>query len=197
MSKIAIFYKLGYTTLIGFFTCTLSFAEPVHQHGVANVNIVISKQDLIIELETPADNVLGFEHEPRTEQQQQHLDTSLLLLKDVDSLMTISSAALCEIRHVEIDNPFASDTKDDGHHEKHDEHSLDAHGDHDDHEVHSDFDIRYTYYCQQPSRLSIIDLAGLFKHFPNFTKLNAQWLYQNIQSAKRVTKKESQINFKK
>lgn len=199
-----------YTALIGIFTFTLARAEPAHQHGVANVNIVISKQMLIIELDTPADNVLGFEHEPRTEQEKQDLSNSLLLLKQADSLFTFPSSAKCKIRQVDIGNPFASDKNDKGHHKETDnEHHLEAqdkhaedmheeHGTHEEHEehgTHSDFEILYTYDCQQPSQLHHINMAGLFKHFPGFITLKVQWVNENRQSAVTVTKKADQVNF--
>ncbi|RKZ36457.1 MAG: hypothetical protein DRQ49_17910 [Gammaproteobacteria bacterium] len=182
MNKIVIF-----TTLIGVSTFTLAQAESAHQHGVANVNIAISKQALVIELDTPADNVLGFEHEPRTEQQKQHLSDTLLLLNRADSLFNIPSSAECKVQQVKIENPFA--------HEEHaeDEHDEHAKNTHEEHETHSDFEILYTYDCQH--QLSNINMAGLFKHFPNFITLKVQWVNENKQSAKTVTKKDNQVNF--
>jgi hypothetical protein len=168
-----------FTTLIGVFTFTLAQAESAHQHGVANVNIAISKSALVIELDTPADNVLGFEHEPRTKQQKQHLSDTLLLLNRADSLFNIPSSAECKVQQVKIENPFT-----------HDKHAEDTH---EEHETHSDFEILYTYDCQR--KLNNINMAGLFKHFPNFITLKVQWVNENRQSAKTVTKKDNQVNF--
>ncbi len=188
MNKIVIF-----TTLIGVSTFTLAQAESAHQHGVANVNIAISKQALVIELDTPADNVLGFEHEPRTEQQKQHLSNTLLLLNRADSLFNIPGSAECKVQQVKIKNPFTHDEHAEDEHEEHDKHAEDEHEEHEEHETHSDFEILYTYDCQH--QLSNINMAGLFKHFPNFITLKVQWVNENRQSAKTVTKKDYQVNF--
>jgi hypothetical protein len=58
---------------------TLSYAESerrqhdAHQHGIADLNIVLSKHELVIELRSPAYNVFGFEHNPANEQEAQYV----------------------------------------------------------------------------------------------------------------------------
>ncbi|HPA91425.1 MAG TPA: DUF2796 domain-containing protein [Quisquiliibacterium sp.] len=42
-------------------------AGPAHQHGVARLTVAVDGPTLTLELETPLDSVLGFEHAPRTE----------------------------------------------------------------------------------------------------------------------------------
>jgi len=194
-----------FITLIGFAVSTLTQAETAHQHGVGTLNIAASQQDLMLELQTPADNILGFEHSPRTDQQKQQLSNSLELLKKADLLFNMPMQAKCSLQNVEIENPFAFQEIDEKHEEheeqkEHDEHdSLDKADEHDHSQeasdTHTDFTINYTYRCEQAKQLASINIAGLFKHFSNFETLNVQWVHNNKQSAKTVTKKDMIINF--
>lgn len=169
-------------------TFTLVIAEGAHQHGVANATIVVSSSDLVIEIETPADNILGFEHEPKTKEQHAKLDDSLELLQKVDSVLSTSKSAKCSIKKTEVKSPFNEE------HNEHEEHGEDE--EHEEHGSHSDFDMHYEYTCKEVSELKTIEFSGLFEKFSNFTEVNVQWLYQNEQSAKTLTKQNTQINFK-
>ena len=181
--------------LIGFGVSTLAQAETAHQHGVGTLNIVASQQELMLELQTPADNILGFEHKPRTDQQKQQLSNSLALLKKADILFNIPMQAKCSLQKVNIENPFASHKE----HAEHDEHDKADEHDHSQEasDTHADFTINYTYRCKQHKQLASINIADLFKNFSNFETLNVQWVHNNKQSAKTVTKENSVINFNK
>jgi hypothetical protein len=207
--------------LLGAGVVATAQAETAHQHGVANLNIAISKLDLMIELHTPADNVLGFEFMPKTDQQKQKLSDSLSLLKQADSLFEIPKQAQCSLKQLQIDNPFEPkkankennkkhDTLDSSNeHETHEEHKHDDHSHeehakkenekdhkkHDEHETHADFEIQYSYHCQQPDQLTGLKTDGLFKHFPNFVTLKVQWVNDSQQSAATVTKEALDVSF--
>ncbi len=182
--------------IIGVSVATVSQAETAHQHGVADLNIAISKNDLVIELHTPADNILGFEFMPKTDQQKQKLNHSLSLLKQPDSLFEISKQAQCDLKQTQINNPFEPKKMDENAHKKHDQHDEhDQHEKHDEHETHTEFEIQYSYHCQQPNHLTDLKTNGLFKHFPNFVTLKVQWVNNSQQSATTVTKEATAVNF--
>lgn len=187
--------------LTGLGLSTLTQAENAHQHGVGTLNIAASQQELMLELQIPADNILGFEHHPKTDQQKQQLSDRLALLKKADLLFNIPMQAECSLQKVQIENPFAP-KEIDGKHEEHDkdkkhkDHKEDKH-DHSQEaaDAHTDFTINYSYRCKQNKQLASINIAGLFKHFSNFETLNVQWVHNNKQSAKTITKKNNVINF--
>lgn len=173
--------------LIGVSTAAVSQAETAHQHGVADLNIAISKNDLVIELHTPADNVLGFEFMPKTDQQKQTLSHSISLLKQPGLLFDIPKQAQCDLKKTQIDNPFEPEKSDENDHKKHDQH--------DEHETHTEFEIQYSYHCQQPRYLTALKTNGLFKSFSNFVTLKVQWLSDTQQSATTVTKEATTVSF--
>lgn len=188
--------------LLGVVVVATIQAQTAHQHGVANLNIAISKQELVIELHTPADNILGFEFMPKTDQQKQTLSHALSLLKQPDSLFEITKQAQCHLKQTQIDNPFEfkeiakkHDTLDNSDEHKHDSHDGEEHAEHDEHETHTDFEIQYSYHCQQPEQLTDLKTNGLFKHFPNFVTLNVQWVNDSQQSATTLTKEAPAVSF--
>jgi len=181
--------------LIGVSVAGVSLAESAHQHGVADLNIAISKNDLVIELHSPADNILGFEFMPKTDQQKQTLSHSLSLLKQPNYLFEISKQAQCNLKQTQVNNPFESKKTGENDHKKHDHHEHHEHHEHDEHDTHTEFEIQYSYHCQQPSHLTELKTNGLFNHFPNFVTLNVQWLNDTQQSATTLTKEAAAVSF--
>jgi hypothetical protein len=53
-----------------------------HVHGVAEVNIAVEGAKATVEIHAPAENVMGFEHEARSESDKKKRDTALALLRD-------------------------------------------------------------------------------------------------------------------
>ena len=193
-------------SLIGVSVAAVSQAETAHQHGVADLNIAMSNNDLLIEWHTPADNILGFEFMPKTDQQKQTLSDSLSLLKQPSSLFEIPKQAQCDLKQTQVHNPFESkkmaenDHKEHEHKEhehkehEHKEHEHKEHG-HDEDETHAEFDVQYSYHCQQPDYLTGLKINGVFKHFPRVETLNVAWLNDSQQSAATVTKETMAVSF--
>ncbi|HIZ50807.1 MAG TPA: DUF2796 domain-containing protein, partial [Candidatus Pseudomonas excrementavium] len=63
-----------------------------HQHGVGTLDIVIEGQQLLLELSTPAGDLLGFEHAPRNQAQRDQLDTLMSTLRQPEKLFTLPAA---------------------------------------------------------------------------------------------------------
>jgi hypothetical protein len=199
---------------------TLSYAESerrqhdAHQHGVADLNIALSKHELVIELRSPAYNVFGFEHNPTNEQEAQYVVERIALLKKADQLFSINPKAVCQLRTVEIENPFEHHLEEDHEHDKtnepegdyeHHEHEGDHEhheheGDHEHHEhektAHTDIEALYRFSCKKAQQITSLDVLGLFTKFPNFETLNVQWVSDIRQSAKHLSKDNSNVTFK-
>ncbi|KHD05299.1 hypothetical protein PN36_29430 [Candidatus Thiomargarita nelsonii] len=155
----------------------LSYAESgyceygVHQHGVAEFSIAWSKQEIALDLHTPAQNVLGFEHSPKTDKEKQYVAERLAALKNAEQLFSFDAKAGCALRSVDSESPFEVQP------------------------THTEIEVSYHYHCQQPQYLKGIDTQGLFKQFPGFEILNAQWITDKQQSAKSLNKNDTYIDF--
>ena len=109
-----------------------------HVHGVASGNLAIDGADLRLELEIPGFNLVGFEHAPRSEEQQAALDNALAFLRAADWVQADPRGG-CEVASINAHTHGFSDAQshDHAHDHGHDHHHDHAHGhgsEHDDHD---------------------------------------------------------------
>ena len=191
-----------------------------HEHGIAGLNLVWEGTHIDIEMESPAFNIVGFEHQPKTTEQEQQIDKIEKILNQPSSLIILSNSS-CVVDKVDIDSPFHETNHHDAHQEKdkHDhkehakkKHKHDHHGhkehaekehkhDHHDHakdssETHSEYHIHYKYDCKTNSAEIKLDLTNLFKALPNMEEVRTQWLSPTQQSSVILTKKDAIIQLK-
>ncbi len=109
-----------------------------HEHGAAVLNAAIEDGSVFLELETPWNNLVGFEHEPSTDEQRAVVSDALALLEQPNMLFAFDGGS-CVLSDTHIENSMAMsdddhDDHDDEHGDDHDDHD-DEHGDdHDDHD---------------------------------------------------------------
>lgn len=101
-----------------------------HEHGAANMNIAIEGTSIYVELESPWNNLVGFEHAPSTEEQHKLVDDAIALLQDPTKLFSFENAE-CKVASVNLDSSL------DGGDEHHDHEEEHAHGKHDHDEEHA------------------------------------------------------------
>ncbi len=164
-----------------------------HVHGVGKLNVALDGNDLILELRSPAANIVGFEHAPENEQQTQEVHEAIELLKEGEKLFALTAKAQCSLHEAHVDNDMVK-----GHHEEHEAHHQeheDSHSekDHADGSDHSEFEATYHFECGDPDSLKAIDVR-LFSHFPGFEELEVQLLTPKRQTAVELTPKKFQIS---
>ena len=165
-------------TLLGLFATQLHAEETkatheqhgAHEHGVATLAIAVSKDGAEIVLESPAANLVGFEHTARTDEEKQKLLAATQTLQAGDKLFTLSPDAGCKLDNAAISSNVEGDNA----------------KDHEAGESHSDIDVTWSYSCSKPEALTSIGIK-LFSAFPNgFTKLKAEWVTDKGASAKEL-----------
>ena len=141
-----------------------------HVHGVANLNVALDGSVLMIELDSPAANIVGFEHAPENEEQAHAVEEAIELLKNGERLFDFSEKAQCTLHDAHVNTDMET-----GHHDEHDSadkhHDDDSHGhddhdkndekahagedhDHDDHgSSHSEFEVAYHFECTNPDEV--------------------------------------------
>ncbi|MCB8944787.1 MAG: DUF2796 domain-containing protein [Ardenticatenaceae bacterium] len=157
-----------------------------HEHGVAELTIAWSGNELAIDLETPAFNILGFEHSPHTEEEQKLLDESLATLEEGNLLLILPQDADCTLMDTAVHTELgeADHADEDAEHDEAEE------------ETHSDIDVAYNIQCQHPDKIEALDASELFAHFPNFEALHVQWVSDTQQSAQDLTPDDSLLSLK-
>lgn len=132
-----------------------------HEHGVATLDVALEGATLELELRSPAANLLGFEHAPRSVEERQRLDSLQEQLGRPLALFTLPAAADCRLTAQQLDSPLLAATDP-------------AHV-HDDHRgSHSDISVHYRFACRAPAALDSLDAAPLFRAFPATTRLQVQ-----------------------
>ena len=103
--------------------------QKAHVHGSGALNIAIEGGSVQMELIAPGADIVGFEHDPKTDEDRAQIEKGAAMLKDAATLFTFPSGAGCELAEVDIESGLLGDDHDD---HDHDEHAKDDH-DHDDH----------------------------------------------------------------
>jgi len=167
-----------------------------HEHGHAQLSVIVEKNELQIMLETPAMNVFGFEHKPENEKQHKTVESAVKDLKNFTSLLTLDRNAKCRLVKSEVKQPFdEEDSKD--HNEEHDEKHDDKHEKEHEESAHTDVDVEVAFTCDNSSKLTTIDLTAFFKRFPLFEELDVQGIINGQQMAAELTKKQPFLSLKK
>jgi hypothetical protein len=133
-------------------------AASPHQHGTATLDIAVDAGRVSIVLDTPLDNLLGFERAPRTEAERQQAAAAVALLRDAGRLFRIDPAAGCTLAQVELDSAALK---------------LGAEGPATPREGHADLEGRFDFDCRQGDRAAYVEI-GLFEAFRNLRRLELQ-----------------------
>ena len=190
--------------------------EDSHVHGVAKLNVVVENQQLLMELESPAANIVGFEHKPGNAEQEEAVHKAEETLQDGAKLFALPDAAACQLTAAEVKWTLEEEHEDHDQHEKDEhaehEHDKDEHAEHekdehdhdkDEHaheehaheegETHSEFHVEYAFQCGSPDKLDSIEVL-LFQAFPGMEEIEAQVIGPNGQTAVELTAEANRID---
>ena len=159
-----------------------------HVHGDAVVNIVVESSQLLLEIETPAMNVLGFETAPTTDEQRDILAKAETLLSDASHAVRLNHGD-CKLNNVNVNSPeFPPSGGHEGEGDPHEEHEHEQEG-------HSEFLVLYDFSCSAVQKLESVEIR-LFDTFPGFKTINAQWIVDSRQGARELTPSDSSIKLR-
>jgi hypothetical protein len=159
-----------------------------HVHGIAALNLVLEGGKVHVELDSPAANIVGFEHAPSSEADHAALDKAVATLKDGDQLFRFNSEAGCRMEKADVISALLDDDHDEhsDDHEKHENehHAKEGHGH--EGETHSDIEAAYHFECDRPGKLTQLTVE-LFEAFPGMEELNVQYVIESRQGAMELT----------
>lgn len=153
-----------------------------HEHGVASLNVALDGQTLEIQLQSPAMNLVGFEHEAKSDADKAKVAAARQHLEQPQALFALPIEAKCALQDSELDSPLLG-----GH--AHDEHEhADEHG-------HSDIDASYRFACANAEALQTLELGSFFGTFPGTEKLEVQLIGPSGQQGAELTPSNSRLSF--
>jgi hypothetical protein len=156
---------------------------------VAHLNVAAQGADLYLEFISPAANIVGFEHPPRTDAQRTAVKETVETLKGGEALIVLPAGARCGLTEpivdTDIDSDPSSESEDAHQHEQHEA---------DEHKRHSEFKAEYHFVCKHPEKLGHIDVM-LLRDFPGIERIEVQLLTGTKQTALELTAKKNRIPF--
>lgn len=132
-------------------------AGSAHQHGVAKLDIAVEATKLTLQLESPLDNLIGFERAPRTDTERRQTDAAVAKLRAAASMFKIDPAAQCNLASVELSSSALKLGKPNPEEEK---------------AGHADIDGSFEFSCLDTAKAAYIDV-GLFE-FSHLQRLEVQ-----------------------
>lgn len=147
-------------------------AQPAsHRHGVAELKVAVDGRTLVVDYEAPLDDLIGFEHAPRTAAQRRALADAQATLRDFGRLFVLPAVAGCTVREVTVASPWTDAGAPPA-----------AHDDH----AHGALRASYVLDCARPEQLRELRLA-VFGAFPRTRRVDAEWVAPRGQGAAVLT----------
>jgi Protein of unknown function (DUF2796) len=182
---------LGLTALAGLSLLSLDIAaqEPAHVHGVLHLDVAVEGKGYTVDLDSPLDNFLGFEHAPRDERENQAVRAMAARLRGADVIFAANRAAGCKAVSVSLQSAVitpallgeaaeSKPAKGTAHEEAH--------------AGHADIDGSFEYACTNPGALHTIDV-GLFDGFQRIHRIDVQLVTPKGQGKRTLTGTARQI----
>jgi hypothetical protein len=163
-----------------------------HEHGVASLTLVIEGTVMQVELDSPAMNLVGFEHAPASDAERKRLDDALAVLADWRRLFRLSDEAGCELVQTEVEGPPGRLVEDGAGRTNREPAKAPGHGHEHGHgndhagAAHADIRAAYRLDCRDPGALTRLDL-GLFDAFPGTERVRVQFVTASGQGAVELT----------
>ena len=164
-----------------------------HTHGYGELNVAIDGQKVALELNSPAFNIVGFEHSSETDKDKATIKNALSILNDGSELFLFPAISGCRLVNVNVVSSLIEEQH--SVHKDHDsDHKNSKHEDHSNNDIHSEFHANYQFQCDVIEKVNTIQVM-IFKHFPNTRQLNVQMILPNRQSAMELTPTSTLLSF--
>ena len=187
-----------------------------HEHGAANLMLVIEGDKLQIGIEVPSDSLIGFEYFPKSQSDRRSFNEAIKILSDPSKIFSTPDDAECILTGLNVSQTLFSGDGENGHGD-HDEHgheekgfwdSLFGHDDHDEHghedhdelghedsekgEIHSEYRSNYSWNCLHTDDLDSIG-NNLFSFFPRIEEIRVKWITSSGQGSLELESGDNRI----
>lgn len=177
--------------------------EPgAHVHGTGSLEIAIDGTMVQINLYSPLDNLLGFEHAPANEKERQAARAMALKLHQGGTLFILTPEARCRLETSRLESPVlapdllmpASDSdksadKSDGRKDNTSKAALPASSD-----MHGELEATWQFRCALPQALRGLDVR-LFPAFPGLRRLDAAVAGPKGQSSAKLSPESTRLKW--
>lgn len=131
--------------------------QHAHVHGQMKLDVAIDGPTVVIDMESPLDNIVGFERAPKTDAEKKTVADAIAQLRAADKLFAIDPAANCKLGPVDLrsgalglGNPDPNEPV-----------------------GHADLDATFSFNCTNAAAAKFIDL-NLFSAFKGLRQIDSQ-----------------------
>ena len=163
--------------------------QDAHLHGYVELTVALEDSRLEIHIESPAINIIGFEHKATSKEQVQTIEQARQTLESSAQLFSFDGGD-CSIKQATADFPelIESNAHHDDDHAHGEEHETDE-------ESHSEITAHFEYDCTQDKELNAI-AVNLIDQFPTIEKIKAMWVTDVKQGAVELTAQSNLIRLR-
>ena len=151
----------------------------VHEHGSATVDVAIQDSTLDIALHSPAINVVGFEHAPRSVEEKAALAQANRVFGSPHGLFLMPPGAACSSTRVTLVPITYEHDGDDG--------KPNA--------PHADYDVSYGFHCAHADQLGWIDI-NVFEQMKGMRKIVAHVVAPALQAEFLLTPDNTRVHLR-
>lgn len=164
--------------------------QEVHLHGRVEITLVIEGNTVELHLESPAANIVGFEHPASTPKQLDSINRATTILEAPEQLLTfIGTRCLPTVREIDVSAVSPAKANHNEAHPAHQTHLDKGHA------THSEISARYQFNCTHGNNLTAIKVQ-LFDLFPRIESIHAAWINDHQQALTTLTAGSTTIKFK-
>ena len=131
--------------------------QHAHVHGQLKLDVAIDGPTVVINMESPLDNIVGFERAPKTDAEKKTAEDAIAQLRAADKLFAIDPAANCKLGPVDLRSSALGLGKPDA----------------SEPEGHADLDATFSFNCTNAAAAKFIDV-NLFAAFKGTRQIDAQ-----------------------
>jgi hypothetical protein len=149
--------------------------QKAHIHGLSEISLSIGDNKIEIKFESPASNVVGFEHAAKTINEKKRVQYAKLSISKPLSLFRFNGTH-CNLMSSVI-NGFALLEEQDQHNQENN---------------HSEISAHYQFECSSTSELKNIEFQ-IFEPFPNISEIKVQWISETDQGMSTLNPSNNQL----
>ncbi|MEJ7686225.1 MAG: DUF2796 domain-containing protein [Variovorax sp.] len=153
--------------------------QRAHVHGVVKLDIVIEGPSVVIEMQSPLENFVGFEHTPRTHAERKTAEAAVAQLRAADQLLKIDPAANCKLGPVTLRSAALGLGKSEA--------AAGGGG-----EAHADLDGSFAFNCTDAAAAKFVEI-GLLGAFKGMRQIDAQILSPQGQFKRTVKRPGTRV----
>jgi len=151
------------------------YAEPVvhehkaHTHGISEIELIISTETISIKFESPANNIVGFEHAASNTEEENQIKRAHSILSKPASIFSFQGTNCTSISSSVTIDGLAKEP-----------HKHQPANKYQPHSTHKEITAEYRFQCKSSEDLTSIK-TQLFNKFSNINEINVMWISDKNQ----------------